>query len=487
VALIGTINIAMTATTQALQKGLDSARSSLAGFGKSVMSLKGLIAGSFAGAGIAALGHFAGLADDLSDNVERLGVMFGDSSDVIVAQAERMNAAFGTSEITFTAMATKMGGLFKALGVAEAPAAEMTNQLLVMGQAIANFKGISLEEAMGKIQAGMAGKGKGLKEFGITVSATMSVQERFNALMSGGAGILGSISQRAMDAGASWQEFKGRLEEIEISLGKNLPEMIEPLFKELNVAVVAAKSGFKALGSDTLSMGEDVLTGAKATAEGMGWVQKSIGLTVDAWKVGYGTFLEIRAYFTDFLGYLASGSSSALKGLDSVFDALGIVDKYKGKALPSPLTGEGGPTEFLDEWSKGLHEAASKDLHDLQAEWEKPWPSEGINKAFDEARRNIDEARKRVTQPAENIARAAADAAAAAKNKPVEAVGKSAGAALAAGGMGTASVLTKGRFEIGDEGHKKKLEKNGDKTNELLAGIKANLEAGSEPEMMDDF
>ena len=70
----------------------------------------------------------------------------------------------------------------------------------------------------------------------------------------------------------------------------------------------------------------------------------------------------------------------------------------------------------------------------------------------------------------------------------VKDIGKSAGAALAAGGMGTASVLTKGRYQIGDEGHKKKMEKNGDKTNELLAGIKANLEAANgEPEMWDDL
>ena len=92
----------MQATTAALQKGLNDARASLAGFGKSVMSLKGLIAGSFAGAGITALGHFAGLADDLSDNIERLQTMFGSASDSIVKQAELMNRAFGVSEITFT-------------------------------------------------------------------------------------------------------------------------------------------------------------------------------------------------------------------------------------------------------------------------------------------------------------------------------------------------------------------------------------------------
>jgi hypothetical protein len=468
--LVGTINIAMQATTQALAKGLDSARSALGGFGKSVLSLKGLIAGSFAGAGVAALGHFAGLADDLADNIERLQTFFGSASDSIVKQAELMNRAFGTSEITFTEMATKMGGLFKALGVAEGPAAEMTNQLLTMGQAIAQFKGISLEQAMGKLQAGMAGKGKGLKEFGISVSATMSAQERFNAIMQGGAGILDTMDQRAMDAGASWASFKGRVEELEISLGKNLPELVEPFFAELNVLVVAAGDAFKSLKRTTLDWGQGSLEAAKSTAEGMGWVQKAVGGVADAWQFVAGVFHTWQANFTGSIAVIV--------------DALIELDRWLEKNLPEFLGGgkKGENRDFLEGFSASLHDTADKEFEDLKKEWAKPWASEGINAAFDAAEKKIQAARDEVKK---NALGAVTPAPA---KDIVKDVGKAAGAALAAGGMGTASVITKGRYQIGDEGHKKKLEKNGEKTNELLAGIKANLEAGNgEPEMMDDF
>ena len=436
-----------------------------------MLSLKGLIAGSFAGAGIAALGHFAGLADDLSDNIERLGTMFSDSADVVVAQSERMNKAFGTSEIAFTAAAVRMGGLFKSLGVAEGPAAEMASQLGVMGQAIANFKGITFESAMAKLQQGLAGKGKGLKEFGISVSATMTAQERFNAIMSGGAAILGTMDQRAMDAGASWASFKGRVEELEISLGKNLPELVEPFFAELNVLVVAAGDAFKGLKQTTLDWGQGSLEAAKSAAEGMGWVQKAVGGVADAWQFVAGVFHTWQANFTGSIAVIV--------------DALIDLDKWLEKNLPAFLGGgkKGENRDFLEGFSASLHDTAGKQFEDLQKEWAKPWASQGIDASFAAAHKKIEDARKEVVKGAMDAAAKGAQGKDIAKD-----MGKSAGAALAAGGMGTASVITKGRYQIGDEGHRKKVEKNGEKANELLTRIADNLEAGDgEPEMWDDI
>jgi len=465
--LIGVINIAMQTSTVALQKGLDSARSSLAGFGRNMMSLKGLIAGSFAGAGIAALGHFAGLADDLSDNIERLGVMFGDSSDVIVAQSERMNAAFGTSEITFTAMATKMGGLFKALGVAEGPAAEMTNQLLVMGQAIANFKGISLEQAMGKIQAGMAGKGKGLKEFGISVSATMSAQERFNAIMQGGAGILETMDQRAMDAGASWKSLQGRIEELEISIGKNLPEMVEPFFAELNVLVVAAGDAFKGLKQSTLDWGEGSIEAGKASVESMGWVQKSIGFVADAWDVLRLSFAAVQSYITAGIGKIIGFMEEWMKAFDGLRELVGM--------------GKGGAADFVKTWSEDLKNLSGKQWEGFQAKLAQPWPSDAVNQWAANARNKIAEARKEVTKGALG---------AVAKPGAVPAAmsgAKSAGAALSVGSAEATSAFIRTKYGIGEDNDMKKIARNSDKQVDLLDRLNKNLEAGDGAEMMGDF
>ena len=214
-------------------------------------------------------------------------------------------------------MATKMGGLFKSMGVAEGPAAEMTKQLLTMGQAIAQFKGISLEQAMGKIQAGMAGKGKGLKEFGISVSATMTAQERFNAIMSGGAAIIGTMDQRAMDAGASWASLRGRMEEVEISIGQDLPELVEPFFKELNVSLVAGVNWFKTLDVETLNWGNQMLSSGKGAAESIGWVQKAVGGLADAWQTAKLAFHLFQSTVGEGMAQMLSGplAGSAMESM----------------------------------------------------------------------------------------------------------------------------------------------------------------------------
>jgi len=467
--LIGTINIAMQASTQALQKGLDSARSSLAGFGKSILSFKSLIAGSFAGAGIAALAHFAEMAAKLEQNIQRLDVVFGDASGSIVAQAEKMNEAFGTSELASTAAATKMGGLFKSLGVGEGPAAQMTDQLLTMSQAIASFKHIGFDEAVTKVFAGMAGKGKGLKEFGIAVSASMTAQERFNAIMQGGAGIVGNMGQRAGDASNAWKEFHGRIEQLEITLGQNLPEVVGPFFKELSVLVVAAGDAFKGLQQTTLDWGEGSLQAAKSTAEGMGWVQQAVGGVADAWQFVAGVFHTWQANFT---------GSIAL-----IVDALVALDKWLEKNLPAFLGGgkEGENRDFLEGFAASLHDSADKQFEDLRKEWARPWSSEGIDASFEAARKKIADARKEVTK---NALAAAAPASQAAGST----LAKSAGAALSVGSKEAAEALIRSKYQLHDDKDAKKLAKNSDKQVELLQGIKANLEAGNgEAEVWDDI
>jgi hypothetical protein len=459
----------MTASTAALQKGLDSARSSLAGFGKSLLSMKSLIAGSFAGAGAASLMHFASLADDLADNAEKLETMFGSASAAVIKQSEAMSAAFGTSQIEFTAMGAKMGGIFKSLGVAEEPAAAMTAQLGVLAQAIANFKGIGFEQGMAMVAAGMAGKGKALKEFGISVKASMSAQERFNALMSGGADVIGAMSQRAMDAGAAWAEFRGRIEQIEIELGKNLPELVEPFFKELNTAVVAAMEYFKSLKSTTLDWGEGTLAATKSAADGMGFLQTAIGGIADAFQFVAGVFHTWQANFTGSLAVIV--------------DALVALDKWLEKNLPEFLGGgkPGANREFLEAFSDNLHITADKEFEDLKKEWAKPRSSEGFNASFDAARKKIDEARKDVMGSALKVA-------AQAGAKPaVKSTAKTAGEAFALGSKEQAAVFVRSRYQTRDDKDMKKLSKNSDKQVELLGRIADGIEAGDGAEVLDDF
>jgi hypothetical protein len=149
------------------------------------------------------------------------------------------------------------------------------------------------------------------------------------------------------------------------------------------------------------------------------------------------------------------------------------LDKWLEKNLPEFLGGgkKGENRDFLEGFSASLHESADKQFEDLQKEWARPWSSEGINSAFDAAHKQIQDARKEVMKPAIAAGTPAAKEAG-------SALAKSAGAALSVGSKEAAEAYIRSKYQLHDDKDAKKMAKNSDKTVELLAGIKANLEAG---------
>jgi hypothetical protein len=287
--------------------------------------------------------------------------------------------------------------------------------------------------------------------------------------MSGGAEVIGAMDQRAMDAGASWASFKGRVEELEIALGQNLPEMVEPFFAELNVLVVAAGDAFKSLKQTALDWGEGNIEASKASAESMGWVQKAIGGVADAWQFVAGVFHTWQANFTGSIAMIV--------------DALVSLDKWLEKNLPEFLGGgkKGENRDFLEGFSASLHDTTDKLFADLDKELAKPRASIGINDAWEAASKKIQEARK-------DVMKGALGAAAAGGPPKVAKTAKVASEALSVGSKEAASAITRSLFELGDDKAMKKVAANSDKTVGLLTRIADNLESGdADPEVMDDF
>ena len=492
-ALVGTIIIGMQASTSALAKGLGTARGMISGFANQLGGVNTLVAGAFAGSGMAAMVHLAGLADDLADNVERLSVVFGDASETIVAQAETMNAAFGTSEITFTSLAQKLGGMFQGADVGADAAAEMTGQLMTLGQAIANFKGISIEQAMGQVQAGLRGRGKALQEYGINISqaaikdeayasglattgskldAAAKMQAAFNILMREGSGVIGAMDQRATDAGNSWNEFTGRLEQVQILLGQSLPEVVEPFFKELNVGLVAAMSWWEDLRQTTLNWGTAGIESAKSTVEGMGWVQKSVGFVADAMDVLKLGFKAVQSFWTAWIAQTVEAYSLLAKGFDY------LMEKMTGS--------KSGAGDFMATWAEDLHNLSGSQWDELQKMLVKPWPSEAVNTYFDNAQKKIHDLRTEVAKTA-MAAGGVAPGVAPGKAPAAAHKGPAFAAAMGAGSKEAASTILRSKYGIGDDSFKK-IAANSDKQTALLERIAGAIEdVGSGVDALDSL
>ena len=435
------------------------------------------------------MGHSIKLAEEFRENVERLGVVFGDSTETIVDGANRMAEAFGTSKIKYTALAQKLGGGLHAKGVGEEQAAGMTNNLMTLAQAIANFKHISIEEAVGKLQAGMAGRGRGLAEFGIglndaaiknealamglvktgdKLTSSAKAQASFNIMMREGARVIDQMGERANDRKNAFAEFQGRLENIQELFGEKLPAPVESFFAQLNVALVAGQTAWTNWANEVITGQNDLTDFGQSGSQSIGMVQRAVGLLADAWQLVAAGFHSWQANF--------NGS------LAMIVESLVTLDKWIENNMPAVLGGgkKGENRDFLEGFAASLHDTASKQFEDLRKEWAKPWASEGIAASFDATRKKLHEARAAVVQKAKESFKPGDTPE---TTEKTEAKGKPFVAAMEMGSKEAASTMFRTAFGIGSDAQMAKVADNTKETNEILGDIRDKL---SESGMVDD-
>jgi hypothetical protein len=389
----------------------------------------------------------------------------------------------------------------------------MTAQLEVLGQAIANFKHIGFEEAMGKVQAGLMGRGKGLKEFGIVVSAAMPIQERFNAMMREGSNVIDQMGDRANDRKNALQEFWGRLEAIQIMFAQQLPAPVESFFSQVNVALVALQTAWTSWSTDVNSGAEAMTNWGQDSGQSIGIVQKGIGYLVDTWQVLTVAFENVKLGFNTVIFALAKGINwiieqvtsipdlfaqafnsalefmrPGLEAIDAILDTAlrplnDLIHGKVGSEMPKLAdqlakmkmsVGEGGKgSEFLSAFADNMYDAMQDNVTKIKEDFSKPWSSAGIGAAFDKAREDL---KKRRSDIASSAIASAAGTIPWAKAKAAKGAGeyKFAGA-LDVGSQEAASTIMRSKLGIGSGDDMKKIGVNSEKQTALLESINDHL------------
>ena len=124
--------------------------------------------------GLAAFGMYKA-AQAASAQVEaqnKVNVVFGDSADVVNDFADSSAAAFGISEEGALSAAGAFGNMFTAMGIADDRAAEMSVGLTQLAADMASFNDEDPTVMLEKIQSGMSGQMRSLREYGSVLSAT---------------------------------------------------------------------------------------------------------------------------------------------------------------------------------------------------------------------------------------------------------------------------------------------------------------------------
>jgi len=183
--LIPPMLIKLQADVSELKVGLAQAENALKGVDKSVatastgmtsfinqMKKVGATIGiAFAGQQIVQFGKDVIMAaSDMNESLSKVGVVFGESSDQVVAWSKNSAQALGISSQKALEAAGTYGNLFQAFGLGQGQAQEMSTSLVQLAADMASFNNTSIDDAILALRSGLSGETEPLKRFGVALN-----------------------------------------------------------------------------------------------------------------------------------------------------------------------------------------------------------------------------------------------------------------------------------------------------------------------------
>jgi hypothetical protein len=150
--------------------------------------LKGVmhgVAGVAAGLAAAVAGIAAGLAatikpaSDLAETQSKVGVVFGESSEEVLAFGKDAAESLGMSENAALSAAGTYGNLFRSMGMTEEKSADMSTQLVGLAGDLSSFNNMKPEEVLDKLRAGLSGETEPLKSLGVNLNQALIEEKAF--------------------------------------------------------------------------------------------------------------------------------------------------------------------------------------------------------------------------------------------------------------------------------------------------------------------
>ena len=166
-----TLTIYLAADLKKFNRGINKAEGGLKGFGNSVSKFLGpaLIAGAAAaGAFAVKLGVDAvNAASDLLETQNKVGVIFGESSQAILDFADTSVTALGQTQTQALEAAATFAQFGKAAGLAGSDLVDFSTEFVTLSADLASFNNSSPEEAITALGSALRGEAEPLRRFGV--------------------------------------------------------------------------------------------------------------------------------------------------------------------------------------------------------------------------------------------------------------------------------------------------------------------------------
>lgn len=191
-------------------------------------------------------------ASDYEENLNKIDVAFGKSSDTVTAWSENATKQFGLSKNQALESTALFGDMATSMGLAQSDAADMSMSLAGLAGDLASFKNIGIDQAMTALSSVFTGETESLKQLGIVMTQTnldafalangfgkttseMSqaeqVQLRYAYVMAMTTNAQGDYARTADGTANSMRTFQGAVDNLNIALGEHLLPLLTPLIQ----------------------------------------------------------------------------------------------------------------------------------------------------------------------------------------------------------------------------------------------------------------
>lgn len=246
-----------------ITKGLAQTQKQLAGFqaqtSKSMSAISGGMKLALGYISVRAIAGFVKattkLASDLTEVQNVVDVTFGSMANEVNEFAKTSITSFGLSELAAKKYTSTMGAMLKSSGLSGKAAKDMSIDLVKLSADMASFYNLSNDEAFEKIQSGMAGMSRPLRDLGINMNIvnlnayalsqgikktykqmSQSEQEilRYNYLMSVTGDAQGDFARTSMTWANQTKILGEQFKMLGATIGGGFINMLTPLLSVIN-------------------------------------------------------------------------------------------------------------------------------------------------------------------------------------------------------------------------------------------------------------
>ena len=315
-----TLTIYLAADLKKFNRGINKAEGGLKGLGNSLSKFLGpaLIAGAAAaGAFAVKLGVDAvNAASDLIETQNKVGVIFGESSQAILDFAETSVTALGQTRTQALEAAATFAQFGKAAGLAGNDLVNFSTEFVTLSADLASFNNSSPEEAITALGSALRGEAEPLRRFGVLLDDAALKEKALALGISDGTSKL-STQQKVLAAHAVVMEQTADAQGDFARTADGLANTT----RILSAAVEDAKSE---IGEGLVVAIEDA-TGAMGGSQGMaeiiGQVAQEIALLTKGVGSAIGEIIELKDAFND-LNTEATLTGTSIKVTDAAMVGL---------------------------------------------------------------------------------------------------------------------------------------------------------------------